>query len=728
MSNPTKEPSSICRWAISLFLFLTAFLPRAIQPVSRPLVWYLRSAHFIEAVLAGDWANTVYSEHPGVGLMWPVGIALKLYWTLSGVTPAAHSVPPDFEPIHFFGPVPIAEIGAGVVALALLTALGIVTAYLLLRRLFDPATATAAGFLLALSPYYLAQSKVLHLDAWMATVMLLSALTLLVYRREKRIRWLFLSGALGGLALLIKTPALFLVPFTGLVLLVDLFRSQSAIRNPQSAIRDLLIWLLLAGLVIVALWPVMWVEPARGLAAVKWGLVHHATTAHDTPTFFLGQVTTSDPGPLFYAVTLLFRSSEVELVFLLVAAVFGLRHLLRHRRLSPAGTDLLLLMAYAFFFLAQMDLGAKKMGRYILPALLALDVVGAAGIAAWAHALAGQRRRLATALLALPLLIQAALVLPHHPYYGTAFNLLAGGQTAAARAILIGEEGEGLADLAAYLNGRPDAADLTVAAQLKHVFNQTFAGETVDIDQPADYLVFHRNYTRRDYKVEQWGDLWERYSARTPERSAAFGGVTYAWLYPALPADAPPEHPAPARLGEQFRFVGYDLQAAEVTPGDRLSLVLYWQAIEPVSADLSVFVHLLNPSGELVWQEDGAAAHGTRPTYSWAAGETVADPHTIAIPPDLPAGDYMLTTGLYDWRTGELVGGQEPLAVATLVVRPPATPPETWVARALAGLVLLSALVTSWKQDQIPLPPEQGQALGQGQALPLQGDDNLEAG
>ena len=205
MSNPTKEPSSICRWAISLFLFLTAFLPRAIRPVSRPLVWYLRSAHFVEALLAGNWANTVYSEHPGVGLMWPVGIALKLYWILSGVTPAAHSVPPDFEPIHFFGPVPIAEIGAGVAALALLIALGIVAIYYLLRRLFDPPTATAAGFLLALSPYYLTQSKVLHLDAWMATVMLLSALTLLLYRRGKHTRWLLVSGALGGLALLIKT-------------------------------------------------------------------------------------------------------------------------------------------------------------------------------------------------------------------------------------------------------------------------------------------------------------------------------------------------------------------------------------------------------------------------------------------------------------------------------------------------------------------------------------------
>ena len=114
--------------------------------------------------------------------MWPVGIGLKVYWALSGITPAAYTVPPDFEPIHFFGPVPLAEISAGIAPLALLISLGIVAAWWMLQRLFDRPTATAAGFLLALSPYYLTQSKVLHLDAWMATLMLLSALALLLYR------------------------------------------------------------------------------------------------------------------------------------------------------------------------------------------------------------------------------------------------------------------------------------------------------------------------------------------------------------------------------------------------------------------------------------------------------------------------------------------------------------------------------------------------------------------
>ncbi len=717
----------------SILLFLLAFLPRAIQPVSRPLVWYLRSAHFIEAVLAGDWANTVYSEHPGVALMWPAGIGLKLYWTLSGVAPAAHTVPTDFEPIHFFGPVPAAEIAAALTPLALLIALGIVGIYLMLRRLFDEPTATVAGLLLALSPYYLAQSKVLHLDALLATLMLLSALALLVHRRERRARWLLLSGALGGLALLVKTPALFLLPFTALVLLIDTLHNSSApprlrtsapllLRTPA----PLLLWLFVAMLTYAALWPAMWVEPERGLAAVKWGLTRHTTTAHDTPTFFLGQILRGDPSPLFYAMALLFRTGEVELAFLAVAAVLGMAHLLRQRRLSQARLDGLLLLAYAVFFLAQMCLSAKKMPRYVLPALLALDVLAAAGIVAWARVLAGERHRLA--LMAIPLLIQAALTLPHHPYYGTVFNWLAGGPQAAARTILIGEEGEGLAELAATLNARPDADQLTVAAQLEHVFNQTFLGATLDIDQPAAYLAFHRNYTVRDYKIKQWGELWERYAARAPEKEINFGGVPYAWLYPALPPDdTRPEHPLPVRLGhtparDRFRFLGYDLRSTEVVPrsgrdagpygtapGDRVPLTLYWQVMEPVTDDLSIFIHLLDLSGRLIWQDDGAAAHGARPTWSWTFGEVIADPHTITLPPDLPEGDYLLATGLYDWRTGERLPAiapegerlaQDQVMVATLAVRRPRTHPLAWLARGLASLVILSSLAISLKPQR----------------------------
>lgn len=715
-----KRLKSFVSHAFPIALFIIAFLPRAIQPVSRPLVWYLRSAHFMDAVLAGDWANTVYSEHPGVTLMWPMGLGLKLYWALSGITPAAASVPPDFEPIKFFGPVPVAEIAAALLPLALLISLGIVGTYFLSRHLFGAKVATVAALLLALDPYYLAQSKILHLDAWMATLMLLSALVLLLYCRERRARWLIISAALGGLALLTKPTALFLVPCCGLVLLVYAIRSTKyethithhASRIAYFVFRSLLLplitWLLITAIIYFALWPAMWVDPVRALKAVEGGLTRHASTAHDSPTFFLGQVTYEDPGPVFYLISMFFRTSEVTLLFSIVAAVSGVIYLLRRRGLLQVGIDYLLLLAYVIFFLAQMSLGAKKMPRYVLPAILALDVLAAAGIVAWARALAGKRRELTLALMALPVLIQIVLVLPRHPYYGTAANWLAGGPQAAARAILTGEEGEGLAELAATFNVDSNVEELTVAAQLKHVFNQYFRGVTLDIHKKqADYFVFHRNYTVRDYKIEQWSVLWERYAARTPEREVDFDGVPYAWLYPALSV-ALPEHALEVRLGDERRFLGYDLRSTDVAPGDRVPVVLYWQATEPGEGDLSVFFHLLDSTDRLVWQDDGAAAHGTRPTWSWEAWWVVPDPHTLPLPRDLPEGNYRLVTGLYDWQTGERLPATTPegerlandqIPVATFVVRRPRTHPAVRVAWGLGGLVLLSALKPIWRSN-----------------------------
>jgi hypothetical protein len=608
--------------------------------------------------------------------------------------------------------------------LALLISFGIVAIYFLLRRLFDGTTAAVAATLLALSPYYLAQSKILHLDAWMATLMLTSALALLLYCRERNVGWLALAAVLGGLALLVKPTALFLVPYCGLVLLVYAIRdTQHEMRERASPIAygvwriaarrllgPLAVWLLIVAVVYFALWPAMWVDPQRALkAVVEGGLLRHIGTAHDTPTYFLGQVTYGDPGLSFYAVSMLLRTGEVELLFSIVAIVLGAFHVLRHRRISQRGMDYLLLLAYVVFFLAQMSLGAKKMPRYVLPAILALDVLAAAGIVAWARALAGERRRMALILMALPLLIQAVLILPRHPYYGTAANWIAGGPQAAARAILTGEEGEGLADVAGYLNDRSDVEDLAVAAQLKHVLNQYFRGSTLDIDeQPADYVVFHRNYVVRDFKLGMWEASWERYAARTAEREVGFDGVPYAWLYPVVSAGARPEHQREAHIGDSFGFLGYDLRSMEVAPGDRVPVVLYWKAAEQAQGNLSIFFHLLAPDGSLIWQEDGGAAHGERPVHSWVEGEMIVDPHTIVLPHDLPPGDYRLVAGLYDWQTGERLpviipdDVQTPadhVEVATLQVGYPGTQPTAWGARGLAGLVLVSALVTVWRSD-----------------------------
>jgi len=105
------------------------------------------------------------------------------------------------------------------------------------------------------------------------------------------------------------------------------------------------------------------------------------------------------------------------------------------------------------------------------------------------------------------------------------------------------------------------------------------------------------------------------------------------------------------------RLVGYGVERSE---GGWLNVRLRWRAADEVGVDYAVFVHLLDQSGALVAQHDGLPQDGYAPTRTWRAGEVVDDRHSVALPPDLPAGDYRLAVGLYDPLTGErlpLAGG-----------------------------------------------------------------------
>ena len=50
----------------------------------------------------------------------------------------------------------------------------------------------------------------------------------------------------------------------------------------------------------------------------------------------------------------------------------------------------------------------------------------------------------------------------------------------------------------------------------------------------------------------------------------------------------------------------------------------------------------------MVAQRDSEPAGGSAMTTAWQVGEAIVDINALAIPPELPAGDYTLIVGLYD--------------------------------------------------------------------------------
>jgi len=658
------------RWAIPALIFLLAFLPRAIHPVSRPMQWYSRAVRFTDALLAQDWTGTYQRYHPGVTTMWLSGVGMRLFaWRhglssdqLLGIVPVKPGVLND-------------AVAAGVIPLALVIALCLAQSYSLIDRIAGRQGAFTGACLLALDPFYITHSKVLHVDALLATFMLMAVLFLLSYLHRARWLDLVLSGAFAGLAVLSKSPALFLVAYAALA--VGAVEVASFLRDGRAGagrrawprhlwrlVYVLLIWGGVAAAVFFLLWPAMWVEPVEALRRIGERILFHVETAHRNPVFFNGRVTLEDPGPLFYLATVAWKTTLVTLPMSCAALVFALRRPRSSR--YGEGKVVWLLIGYVVFFTAQMGLSARKEMAYLLPVFPVLDVIAALGLVRVARAMGNARwlRRwhgLPAAFTLLLLALQAGVVFSRHPYYGTHHNVLLGGSRVAQHILPLQDQGEGLDLAAQYLNTLPrtQRASATLHRRNAAIFRRNFVGLTsITIDPRANYHVYYVNQVMRHLGGEEWEEAWNIDRQAVPIWSVAFDGVTYVWIYgapPREPAAGGPEYEVNYKLGEHIELERVRLSAETLKPGDTLTIVLVWRSDGEVKRNFKVFCHVLSASGELVAQQDGVPLYGVRPTPTWRAGEEIEDSYEIQLGGDLPYGEYELSVGMYDAESMERV-------------------------------------------------------------------------
>ncbi|NOZ30106.1 MAG: phospholipid carrier-dependent glycosyltransferase [Chloroflexi bacterium] len=103
-----------------------------------------------------------------------------------------------------------------------------------------------------------------------------------------------------------------------------------------------------------------------------------------------------------------------------------------------------------------------------------------------------------------------------------------------------------------------------------------------------------------------------------------------------------------AVLGQAVRLLGYDIQPRQATPGDVLSITLYWQALAEMDRPYKVFVHLVDENGQIRGQRDSEPLNGEAPTTTWVPGEVLQDDYKVILSSEAPPGRYSLRVGLYD--------------------------------------------------------------------------------
>lgn len=114
------------------------------------------------------------------------------------------------------------------------------------------------------------------------------------------------------------------------------------------------------------------------------------------------------------------------------------------------------------------------------------------------------------------------------------------------------------------------------------------------------------------------------------------------------------------RGGPVLRSVQYDQQ---VEAGQPIPIVIIWDTIEPIDRPYSVFVHLLDPSGNLVAQYDGLPFDGQWLTTCWQVGFPIADQYKVQLPDEIAPGEYQLNLGLYRLPSGERLGITSPTGI-----------------------------------------------------------------
>jgi hypothetical protein len=646
---------------LPLLIFLLAFLPRAIYPVSRSMLWYYRAIEFSDALAVRDWIGTYSSCHPGVTVMALGAIGVRLFgwrWGLSsdqlmGVAPT--------KPGMVDG-----AVTAGVISLTLVISLCVVLAYFLLSRIAGRKVALVGSCLLAMDPFHMTHSKAFHVDGLLATFMLVSVLFLFNYLYREKWTDLVLSGVFGGLALLTKNPSLFLVPYAALAIGVwkaveiligsaEKGRWRTWARWLGTLIRAVLIWCGVAVVVFVALWPAMWVQPLHVLSLMRDRTAFHVETVHLKSVYFNGRASFDDPGLPFYLATMAWKTTLVTLPMIVAALLFAL---IRFRR-GEHSRMVWLLAAYVLCFNLQMGLSAHKAIRYILPVSPVLDVLAALGLVWSAEALGRVRRWrrvawLPAALIAVVLVLQAGFVFRHHPYYGTHHNHLLGGSRVAKRILPLQDRGEGLDLAAQYLNSLPRAAQsrAMVFTYSADFFGRYFLGHTEIAPSPwTNYRVYYVDQVMRRLGGEEWMEAWDADRQTAPLWTVAFDGVTYVWIYGSAPnelAAGGPEYETDFRFGEGIRLKRIRFSSDTVSPGDPLEVVLFWESDREIKDDYTVFCHVVSEHGELVAQHDGPPIYGARPTPSWRVGETIEDGHVIYLGSDLAPGEYELSVGMYE--------------------------------------------------------------------------------
>ena len=651
---------------ITSFVIFFVSLALRIWQIAYPInvdeaLWLFRGDAFIRRMLEGDFAGTYLRHHPGVTNMWLTGtghlLSSGIYslfpdWLGVNEVPYLHSCFSNYE-------CPISLWIAPRFLQALVTSACMVGIYLLTKKLLGKPTALIATSLLILEPFFLAYQRFITTDALQADFSILSVLLLLLYLRGKA-NWKYLvgSGICLGLATASKIPALFITPavIIWLVLIeLGVFRASFPRRGWQRQAIDLVLWGLTAIVVIVLIWPTLWVTPGETLQKIYTDLLAESARGD---LFFLGEVRT--PGVSFYPLILIYRLSPV----LQIGVLCGLVTLIIPKLRPKNSAELTALAIIPFVILGILSTSDSKIGRYIVVVIPELAILAAAGYLQILHWLTKIKHKIwqgfsqqrfqknINLMLLLLILIQSILLIALCPQYVAYYNPLFGGASVGQNLIHIGI-GEGLEEAADFLNKSPNSESLKVASWYNLAFAPYFKGKTIGSrpTNPVNLLKTNRvityiNQVQRNLPSKRF---IEYFLPQKPLHTISLAGVDYVRVYPGLAPLSEElkkiEHPLSILFGEKVRLIGYDIAKSKIESEDKLSITFYWEFLQSLPSDWRLNLSLESLEKKHVQNAEVDLVNGYIPIAEIPPGTILRDVQQLTIEKDIKPSPHKLKVG-----------------------------------------------------------------------------------
>ena len=353
-AQPVSAATNRRKWTMPLAIAVLALVlrlwaPGPVSQIQDEFSWLGLSTGFRTALVDGNFARATAGDVHASGSVNPTLPGVTTMWsgTLGYASVSvAHAAGLASAPKPFAGSVLRAS--RGFVALWCSIALGLLVAVASL--LIGRRPAAIAGVLLATEPFLVGHSDVLHTDAMVTMFGALSIVALLAglragrpvepegqagdplspahtVPRRARIPLIVLSGASAALACLTKLNAVPLVVGAAAVIVTIEFLAARRSANGaagwwRSAVRENAplggIWVAAALLVVLLLWPALWVAP---LDQVKLLRVSLRQLKHGEGRTYFRQHLTPDAGATYYPVAMLFRMTPWFLAGATVASM-----------------------------------------------------------------------------------------------------------------------------------------------------------------------------------------------------------------------------------------------------------------------------------------------------------------------------------------------------------------------------------------------------------------------